>query len=223
MAEEEARYPLYPVMLDLTGALAVVVGGGSAAERRASILARHGADVAVVTSDVTEGLAALEAEGTISLERREYVRGDLEGARLAICVSGTDEVLEAVFAESKARGCLVNVAGRPDLCDFILPSVFSRGLLQIGISTQGSAPELARRVKKDLRRHLGPEWERYVQLVGEVRGLAAEQIGSEAERERVMEAVLDSDILARVRAGADITAKSVLAEFMGRGGGSAGR
>ena len=62
-------------------------------------------------------------------------------ARLAfVAMAEPDELA----ARLKARGLLVNVADRPDLCDFTLPSVLERGDVLVAVSTGGASAGLAK-------------------------------------------------------------------------------
>jgi precorrin-2 dehydrogenase/sirohydrochlorin ferrochelatase len=213
MAEDYGK-PYYPVYLDLSGRLCVIVGGGKVAQRKAKTLAGYGADVVVIAPDVSEELLELQADELATVEQRGYVRGDLEGAFLAVCATDSEEINRAVHAEAEERGCLVNVVDVPELCNFIVPSIVRRGGLQIAISTGGAAPTVAKRLRKRFQEEFGEEWGDYVQLLGEVRMLVMERVpGGEAARKPVFERIADSDLLERLRAGGKPSAEDVFAEF----------
>jgi precorrin-2 dehydrogenase/sirohydrochlorin ferrochelatase len=215
MAEDYSK-AYYPVFLDLNGRLAVIVGGGKVALRKAVTLSGYGADVVVIGPEVTEELLQLQADGLATVEQRGYVRGDLEGAFLVVCATDSEEVNRAVRAEAEERGCLVNVVDVPELCSFIVPSIVRRGALQIAISTAGAAPTVAKRLRKRFQAEFGEEWAAYIELMGAVRLLVMERVpGGEAERKPVFEAIADSDLLERLRAGETPSAEEVFAEFAG--------
>ena len=213
MAEEYSS-PYYPVYLDLHGRLVTIVGGGSVAERKAITLLRYGADVQVISPQVTSALGALVAEGLIEHEARGYVRGDLAGAFLVVCATDSTETNRAVYQEAEGLGCLVNVVDVPSLCNFTVPSIVQRGTLQLAISTGGAAPAVAKRLRKDLEKQLGPEWEAYIRLLGEVRRMVIERVpGGEEVRRPIFEAMADSDLRERIAAGESLSAEEVFAEF----------
>jgi uroporphyrin-III C-methyltransferase/precorrin-2 dehydrogenase/sirohydrochlorin ferrochelatase len=54
---------------------------------------------------------------------------------------------EHAAARLKARGVLVNVADRPELCDFTLPSVLERGPVLVAVSTGGASAGLAKALR----------------------------------------------------------------------------
>jgi precorrin-2 dehydrogenase/sirohydrochlorin ferrochelatase len=204
----------YPVFLDLNGRLAVIIGGGKVAERKAKTLSGYGADVVVIAPEVSEELLQLQADGLVTVEQRGYVRGDLDGVFLAVSATDSEEVNRAVVAEAHERGCLVNVVDVPELCDFIVPSIVQRGGLQIAISTGGAAPTIAKRLRKRFQAEFGEEWADYIDLLGDVRLLVMERVpGGEAARKPILERIADSDLLERLRAGERPSADEVFAEF----------
>jgi len=73
--------------------------------------------------------------------------GEEGDARLAIIAC--DEP-DAVAARLKARAILVNVADRPDLCDFILPAIVERDPVTIAIGTGGASAGLAAALRQRL-------------------------------------------------------------------------
>ncbi len=208
----------YPVYLDLGDRLAVVVGGGAVAARKIRTLVDYGARVAVIAPVAVPELERFAAEGIVSLERRGYVRGDLEGAFIVVCATDSEEVNRAVYAEAEQRGCLVNVVDVPELCNFIVPSIVRRGQLQLAISTGGAAPAVAKRLRRHVEEHVGEEWGPYVELLGEVRMLVMERVpGGEAVRKPIFEAIGASDLLDRIRSGDSPSAEDVYGEFVGGG------
>lgn len=89
----------YPIVLDLAGRRAVVVGGGQVALRRARAMAEAGALVHVIAPQVDGELAGL-AE---TVSQRGYAPGDLAGAWLVHAATGDPAVNAAVAAEAEER------------------------------------------------------------------------------------------------------------------------
>lgn len=211
MGQGAKRY--YPAFLDLDGRLTIIVGSGRAAERKALQLSRYGADVTIITPAPSDGLMAAQADGMLLVEDRDYVRGDLAGASLVMCVSDDEEVRRAVAAEARQVGCPVNIAGEPTLSSFLVPGVVHREPLQIAVSTGGLSPELAKRVRLRVGEVFGDEWKDYAALVAQVRSLAAERLTDRDEIATLMDALLDSDVLDRMQTDEELTAEAVWDEF----------
>jgi siroheme synthase-like protein len=185
----------YPVYLNLEGKRVVVIGGGEVAERKAESLLDAGASVTVISPDVTPRLASLATAKRIELKRRRYVRGDCAGAALILSATDDPEVSRAVWEEARAAEIPVNTADQPALCDFIMPAVVRRGDLTIAISTGGTSPALAARLKEELSRIFGPEYELLLELLAEVRPEIQQRIQDERARKALHYRILDSEVI----------------------------
>ena len=141
----------YPVFLDLRGRRVVVVGGGAMGEEKVTRLLPYGANVVVVSPDVTDEVSELADGGRIEWTRRSYRRGDLEGAFVAIVADTSDDAVnQAVSEEARERNVPLNVADVTHLCTWITPSVARRGEVIVATSTGGASPALARRFREIL-------------------------------------------------------------------------
>ncbi|PKB25996.1 uroporphyrin-III C-methyltransferase/precorrin-2 dehydrogenase/sirohydrochlorin ferrochelatase [Novosphingobium kunmingense] len=113
-----------PLFHRVAGQPVIVVGEGEAAAAKARLIERAGGTIV--------GAASKEA-------------------RLAfVALDDPDEAAAAL----KARGLLVNVADRPDLCDFTLPSVLDRDPVLIAVSTGGASAGLAKVLRLRLEQML---------------------------------------------------------------------
>jgi len=141
----------YPVFLDLRERRVVVVGGGAMGEEKVVRLLPYGADVVVISPDVTDELRGLAEQGMIEWVKRPYQRDDLAGAFIAIVADTSDSSLnQAVSEEARARNVPLNVADVTELCTWITPSVAQRGEVIVATSTGGASPALARRFREIL-------------------------------------------------------------------------
>jgi siroheme synthase-like protein len=159
-----AARPLYPLFLKVEGMRAVVVGGGAVGCHKAVELAAAGARVVVISP-------RFAAEVPAALERveRPFAAGDTRGARLVIAATGDRAVDDAVAAEARENGALVNVVDRSEVCDFYSGAVVRRGPLQILIGTSGASPALARKVRQRLEQLLPPSLGVLADVLGRAR------------------------------------------------------
>jgi len=209
----EMRYcPLY---LDLRGRRCVVIGGGPIAERKVRLLLEAGADVTVISPQLTSGLEELAQQGRITHIARAYRPGDLADAFLVISATDDQAVNHRVWREATERAVLVNVADDPSRCDFILPATVRRGDLTIAISTGGKAPALAVRLRQWLERSLGQEYARFLELASPLRPSMAERYADFEERRRRWYQLVDSDVLDLLRQGDERAARRRMAEILG--------
>lgn len=158
-----------PVTMDLAGRRCVVVGGGRVATQRSELLIAAGADVTVVSPTVTDRIRGLCAEGRLEVRLRTYRRGDLRGVHLAFDTTDDGTVHDRVAAEAFDEGVMLNVADRPERCDFIMPAILRRGDLTIAVSTSGRCPALAAKIREGLEERFGPEYAVVVEILGRVR------------------------------------------------------
>lgn len=175
---------LFPIMVRLDSRKCVVVGAGEIAVAKTTTLLGCGAQVTVIAPHATGPVQQLAREGKLTWRRREFAPHDLDGAFLVIAATNSPAVNEQVFRGGKERGVLCNVVDDPEHCDFYYPAVVHRGPLQIAISTGGHSPALAHRLRVDLERQFGPEYEEWVKQVGrERRKIMALDISEDRRRE----------------------------------------
>lgn len=205
----------YPMMLDLRGKRCVVVGGGEVAARKVESLVECGAKVTVIAPAIDSSLKPLIDGGAATHIARNYGAGDLQGAVLAIASTDNEAVNRSVYADANALGMPVNVVDVPDLCTFIVPAVVEQGDLTIAVSTSGKSPAMAKRIRKEMEKHFGPEYGVMLRLLGEVRQLAQAREKNLDRRMKLLTTVVNSDLLDRLRGGARPTAEDVYKEFAG--------
>ncbi|ADJ25768.1 siroheme synthase [Dehalogenimonas lykanthroporepellens BL-DC-9] len=159
----------YPVFLDLTGKKCLVVGGGAVAWRKVESLLGSGAEVTVISPSLIPEINRLAEQSQVTIVNRVYAEGDLLGFFMVIAATDDVMVNGAVFREASKLGMLVNVVDDTANSNFIVPSVLRRGDMAIAVSTSGSSPALARRIKSDLTDIFGEEYADVVSLVGQIR------------------------------------------------------
>jgi uroporphyrin-III C-methyltransferase len=132
----------------LQGCRVLVVGGGPmATERVRAVLAADG-QVVLVSPTVPRELRQRSARGELVWHPRRWQPTDLDGISMVLAAPDSDSELLARAA--RARHIPVHVADKPELCDFWFPSVHRDGPVQIAVSTNGTGPALARRLRERL-------------------------------------------------------------------------
>ena len=110
-----------PLFHRIAGARVVVVGEGDMAAAKARLVERAG------------GVTCAETEA--------------HHARLAFVALEDGRAAEAAALRLKRMGLLVNVADRPELCDFTLPSLLDRDPVLVAVSTGGASAGLAKHLR----------------------------------------------------------------------------
>ena len=185
----------YPILLDLRGQTTVVVGGGQVAQRKIETLLEHGADVHVIANELTPTLRDQVEAGKITWNGAEYDERALKGTFLVVAATDNTALNRQVSEDAKRKGILINAVDQPSDCSFIVPSVLRRGDLLIAVSTSGSSPMLAKKIRRTLEKQFGEEYEMFLNLMGALRKeILARGLSQDANR-RIFRALVDSPIL----------------------------
>lgn len=149
---------LFPIFLKLTGRRCLVIGAGNLAESKIESLRAANAEVTVIAPEARDRIVDLAASGEITWHQRNYAPGDITSQQppwfLVVTATNVPVVNRAVYQEATSADILCNAVDDPPFCDFYFPSVVRRGDLQIAISTAGSSPALAQRLRKEINAQL---------------------------------------------------------------------
>ena len=169
---------LLPIFVKLRDRLVVVVGGGAIAEGKIEGLLAAEARVRVVAPHVTPAITQWISQEKVEWQAKAFAPADLDGAFLVIAATSAPGVNEAVFHGAEARGILCNAVDDIEHCHFYYGSVVQRGDLQIAVSTNGKSPALAQRLRLQLEKQFGPEYELWLEWLGATRELLRAGDGS---------------------------------------------
>lgn len=163
---------LYPIFLKVHQFETLIIGGGEVGLEKLSFLLKSSpnAKVTLVGKTIKPEIKELaELHPQVTLFERAYFSEDLTGIQMAIIATEDHEVNKQIHAEAKAREILTNVADTPDLCDFYLGSIVTKGDLKVAISTNGKSPTIAKRLKETLNEVLPDEIHELLQHMREIR------------------------------------------------------
>ena len=141
---------LYPIFLKVNQLNVLLVGGGTVALEKLSFLLKSSpnANVLVVSKDFDDSFIELAKQYNISLVNASYNISALKNKQLVIAATNDRAINHQIFRDSKVKNILINVADTPDLCDFYLGGIVSKGNIKIAISTNGKSPTLAKRLRQ---------------------------------------------------------------------------
>jgi precorrin-2 dehydrogenase/sirohydrochlorin ferrochelatase len=205
----------YPIALVLDGKPCLVVGGGEIADGKLDALLLAGALVTVVSPEVRPRIAALAAEGQITLQQRPYQTSDLDATYLVIAATDDRPLNARVVTEARAAGILTQAVDDIPYCDFFAVAIVRRGDLQLGISTNGRSPAFARWMRERLDTELPAEYGDLLAVLGDVRD-SIKARGPIPAYEHWQEAITD-DVLAALGAGDHKTATARIYERVSAG------
>lgn len=160
----------YPIcLINLENKKSIVVGGGKIALRKTLSLLDAGACVTVISPILDQALLSLVKHHRVQWEQRIFVKGDLKHAFMVIAATNDAQVNQEIWEEATSQGSLINVVDDPLHSNFILPAVVKRGELQVAISTGGSSPALARRLREKFETIISPEYQIITEILSELR------------------------------------------------------
>lgn len=191
----------YPIFVDMDGTEVLVVGGGAVARRKIENLLEYGAVVNVVSRKLHPALKPLLAEGKFKILGSEFEPSQLNDVRMVIAATDDKETNRKVSAAARQRGLLVNAVDQPADCSFIVPAVVRRGALTIAVSTSGHSPALASRIRKQIEKGFGQEYEIYLALLGRVRRLLLKLELTSDENSRMFHELVEGRLLEALKAG----------------------
>lgn len=181
----------FPAFFDLNGQNVLVVGGGDVALRKVSLLERCGAIITLVAPEVAPELLARAAAGTLTVSVREFVPDDLDGARLVIVATSRRAVNRWIANLSEARAIPVNVVDDREASRFIVPAIIDRDPILVAVSTGGTSPVLARRLRERLEASIPKRLGDFALWLRGLRKASADRLRNTGERRRFFEALVD--------------------------------
>jgi uroporphyrin-III C-methyltransferase/precorrin-2 dehydrogenase/sirohydrochlorin ferrochelatase len=145
--------------------------------------------VTLVAEQAQPELARVAQRARLTWFARGFLESDLIGCRLVLLTEPDRELAQRLSALRGRYPFWLCAIDQPDYCDFFMVSSVRRGPVQIGISTGGGAPLLARRLRQDLEagldHGLGDFARSFAGLRANLKALPR------AERQRRLEEALD--------------------------------
>jgi precorrin-2 dehydrogenase / sirohydrochlorin ferrochelatase len=165
----------YPLMLDVSDRLIVIVGGGAVAVRKVKGLLDAGATRVRVVSPT------FHAEMPAGIERvlASYEAGKLNDAQLVFAATDAPDVNERIVRDAQARGIWVNRSDEAEQGDFATPAKLVDGEVTVTVSAGSAA--LAAAIRDDLAAKLDP---RHVKLAHAMKTLRRAVRMSEADPQK---------------------------------------
>ena len=185
---EQVSNQLFPVFLQLNQLHTLLVGGGNVALEKLTALLGNSpqATVTVVAKEISPAVRDFtRGYPSVSLHERGFDDTDLDGVDVVVVAADNADLNVHIRDESRKRHLLINVADKPDLCDFYLGSVVKKGNLKLGISTNGKSPTIAKRLKELLNEALPEEIDETLTYMSRLRDLLK---GDFADKVKVLNA-----------------------------------
>lgn len=171
-SEKASGNQLFPIFVKLNELTTLVVGGGNVGlEKLIALLDNsHVAKIKLIAERIRPEIYELAKQhAQLELIEKSFEPIDVEGVQLVLAATNDNVLNETIRQAAHERNLLINVADKPDLCDFYLGSIVKKGDLKIAISTNGKSPTIAKRLKQVLKENIPDEIDRTLQQMSALR------------------------------------------------------
>lgn len=146
-----SKNTLFPVFLKTESVRFLIVGAGNVGLEKTETLLRQNENVKIKIIGLffhphLEEIMKLKSN--VVGFKKAFDDGDLLEVDYVVACTDNVQVNKEVREAASCRNIKVNAADQPDLCDFYLGSIVTKGNLKIAISTNGKSPVLAKRMRE---------------------------------------------------------------------------
>jgi len=142
-----------PVYLNITNKKILIIGGGKVAAFKLERLLQFTENVTVLAKEVVVDIRS----SVIKVIQSEYASDVLDGFALIYSCTNNRELNRRIENDAEKLKIPVNVVDDPNLCDFISPAVYTDKNFSIAVSTFGTAPSGAAKVRDMIKKALPPD------------------------------------------------------------------
>ncbi|MGI9364033.1 MAG: siroheme synthase CysG [Rhizobiaceae bacterium] len=184
---------VFPAFFNVAERRVVIVGGGDEAAAKVRLLSETNARLEVVAPVVSNSMTQAITFANAEYFAREFTFEDFADAALVFTAQENEEADRLAVEAARMVGVPVNAVDRPHLCDFITPSIVNRSPVVVAVSTNGTAPVLARRIKGTIEKLLHPNTGALARFAQAFRSTVAERIGQARHRRLFWEYFFDGE------------------------------
>ncbi|MFE3871473.1 bifunctional precorrin-2 dehydrogenase/sirohydrochlorin ferrochelatase [Flavobacterium sp. ZS1P70] len=166
------RNELYPIFLKLQQLNVLIVGGGNVGLEKLSFMLKSSpnANVEVVAPKFLPELEALvKKHPSVKLTKAKFKKKMLKKRHMVIACTDNLKVNKKVFDLSRKKYLICNIADTPDLCDYYLGGIVTKGNVKIAISTNGKSPTTAKRLREFFEEIIPDDINKMVENLNEYR------------------------------------------------------
>lgn len=166
------RNELYPIFLKLHNLNILIVGGGNVGLEKLSFMLKSSpnAHVEVVAPKFLPEMEELvKKHPSVQLTQAKFKKKMLKKRNMVIACTDDLKVNKRVYDLSRKRYLICNIADTPDLCDYYLGGIVTKGNVKIAISTNGKSPTTAKRLREFFEEVIPEDISKMVENLNEYR------------------------------------------------------
>lgn len=168
----------FPIFTEIGGRCILVCGSGAHAVEKTERLIPFGAQICVIAPEIPEKIRNTPG---VYIEEHKFTEKDLKKDPVFVVAAESDAENLRILEICRRHRVWVNAVDQPEACDFIFPSLISKGDLTIGISTGGTSPTAAVMLRQQIESLLAQETASILASMPRVRAILREQIQSQSD------------------------------------------
>jgi len=202
----------FPLNIELNKKLILLVGGGEVAERKLDLLVKAKAQVIIMSPTFTDYLQTFSDRAELTFVDSEYKTSILDEYKFSFVIAATnnEDLNKKIAKDANEKNILVNVVDRPEICDFIFPSILERGPVTVSVSTGGASPVLARMLRTKLETSIPGGYGKLAKIVSDNRVVVRKKFKNFKSNRIFWEEILNSKFVDLVLSGQEGAAEKFL-------------
>ena len=175
----------FPIYLKMTGKRVCIIGNDDDGVAKARLVAKSDAVIEIYADAPEEGLShyITAQAGVVIHHLRHFQEDDIsDSARPAIAfvyLTAPDHSLQRQLNAAHIPYCVIDNLAESS---FVTPAIVDRAPVTIAIGTEGTAPVLARRLKRELESRLPHSYGALARVAGRLRSYIAVRLGAPERR-----------------------------------------
>lgn len=140
----------FPVFLDVAQRPVALVGGGAAAVAKLRLLLKTEADITVYDPAPAAQIRAWAQADLLKISKAPLTLDQARQAQLIYAASEDDSCDARTQKIAQSAGTWFNWVDNLEQSQFITPAIVDRDPVTVAIGTEGTAPVVARAIKRDI-------------------------------------------------------------------------
>jgi len=206
----------FPIFIDIKSKPVTVIGGGTIALRKVTLLAKANPKITVISKSICIALSELLKKHKGKFIKKSFTENDIKSPILIIAATNNFKVNKEIYRVANKKNIPINVVDQPKLCSFTMGSIIERDALVIAITSGGKAPVLARMLREKIEVLIPASYGSLVNYVGNLRGFVKKNIKSGNKRRIFWENFFESNFVYKFNSKKNNPAKKEFTDFFNK-------
>ena len=206
----------FPIFIDIKSKPVTVIGGGTIALRKVTLLAKANPKITVISESICIALSELLKKNKGKFIKKSFTEKDIENPILIIAATNNLKVNKEIYRVANHKNIPINVVDQPKLCSFTMGSIIERDALVIAITSGGKAPVLARMLREKIETIIPASYAGVVNYAGALRSFVKKNVKSGNKRRIFWENFFESNFVYKYNSKKNNPAKKEFTDFFNK-------